>query len=492
MDPLYTSALITLYNQMANLPLAEDAWQPILATILDVFPISQGLLSTRDAATWRVRRLAGAIECPGPTGVPPGEFLELVLQVSAPLYCAGNEPALMPLADRALPLAPYSRLGWPLLSGAVVVGVLLFVFPGPATLTPDGYTFLEIAARQLGWALEINGLRQQDSRRTLLLDINTAISRKVASILDFDTLLQETVLLLQSLLHHHLAAIFLLSGDRHDLELVAVAGRGALGKMTGYRQAVQVGLVGRCFRTVQPVLVNNVQLDRDYLTGDVAETRSELDVPICCEDQVLGVLTLTDTEVGGFAADDLLVAQAVADQVALSIRNARLHAELREQAIRDPLTGLYNRRYFVEKLRRMSPGAAVVIMLDVDGLKEANDVWGHAAGDSLLQAIGQLLHEQLDCGAVLARLGGDEFAVLLPAGQARRAMGWVRALVARANAYNSQRPPFPITFSIGVAARRQDESLAETLRRADRRMYLMKQLRRKDRRPELIARGARA
>jgi diguanylate cyclase (GGDEF)-like protein/PAS domain S-box-containing protein len=95
-------------------------------------------------------------------------------------------------------------------------------------------------------------------------------------------------------------------------------------------------------------------------------------------------------------------------------------ALLREQSVRDHLTGLFNRRYLEETLERELLRAARkqlslgVIMLDVDNLKQFNDTWGHAAGDEILRELGSLLLRQVRGEDIACRYGGDEFILVLP------------------------------------------------------------------------------
>lgn len=152
-----------------------------------------------------------------------------------------------------------------------------------------------------------------------------------------------------------------------------------------------------------------------------------------------------------------------------------LNQRLREEAIRDPLTGLYNRRYLQESLAREAAIALrsgmplLVAMLDVDGFKEVNDHGGHEAGDALLCEIAQLLSSQVRASDLVCRMGGDEFLVVLRSADPPAAI----ALCER------WRASFPaaVTVSIGLAVYRAgEETIEETVRRADAALYEAKRM----------------
>lgn len=109
------------------------------------------------------------------------------------------------------------------------------------------------------------------------------------------------------------------------------------------------------------------------------------------------------------------------EHISLAIANAKLRDELRDQSIRDPLTGLYNRRYFLEAMRRevsiseRRSSSFGLISFDADRFKTFNDNHGHDAGDVVLRAIGAKMTEIMTAGEVCCRFGGEEFAVLVPA-----------------------------------------------------------------------------
>ena len=114
------------------------------------------------------------------------------------------------------------------------------------------------------------------------------------------------------------------------------------------------------------------------------------------------------------------LAQAVAEQVSLSLANIQLRERLQQQSVRDPLTGLYNRRYLEESIQRelgrakREQAPLAVIMLDLDHFKCINDKHGHSAGDKVLVAVSELLKRALRGEDLICRYGGEEFTLIMP------------------------------------------------------------------------------
>jgi diguanylate cyclase (GGDEF)-like protein len=149
-------------------------------------------------------------------------------------------------------------------------------------------------------------------------------------------------------------------------------------------------------------------------------------VPLIAQGQATGLLilaasgtaTLSTTPPSSAANEALAV--SVGEHLGLALTNMRLRGSLRDQSIRDPLTGLFNRRYLEETLEReisrstRSGKPFGLMMLDIDDFKQFNDTFGHAGGDALMRELGGLLHTLTRVEDVACRYGGDEFVVLLP------------------------------------------------------------------------------
>ena len=164
------------------------------------------------------------------------------------------------------------------------------------------------------------------------------------------------------------------------------------------------------------------QCDHVTETGEVGQSDTYSCIPIVAHGDTIGLLHIR------FAApradtvkitDPILFANRCGERISMAIANVRLRDELHDQSIRDPLTSLYNRRYFMDAIRREAmlcdrKGQTFgLISFDVDNFKAFNDNHGHEAGDIVLRTIGARLSEVFDGEDVPSRMGGEEFAVLV-------------------------------------------------------------------------------
>jgi len=205
--------------------------------------------------------------------------------------------------------------------------------------------------------------------------------------------------------------------------------------------------------------------------------------------ETLGVLHISFPHTGR-QLDDLASQQrlgvTVAGQIALSLASLRLRETLRDQSIRDALTGLFNRRFMQESLERETIRARrknhplSLLFLDIDHFKRFNDTFGHDAGDFVLQSIAELLRSFFRGDDVACRCGGEEFAVILPESSSRNAALRADELRAAVKALKLQYKDTrlgPISISVGVAAfPEQCTTPEELLKVADQCLYQSKTL----------------
>ncbi|MER8547071.1 diguanylate cyclase [Mesorhizobium sp. M0684] len=210
-------------------------------------------------------------------------------------------------------------------------------------------------------------------------------------------------------------------------------------------------------------------------------------MPLAAQGETLGILHLCEpnaVDKPEWLAERQQILRGVVDTLALALANLRLRETLRQQSIRDPNTGLYNRRYLEEtssrELRRLERAEQplTLIMLDVDHFKQFNDTFGHEAGDLVLKQVAATLVDHVRESDVVSRYGGEEFALMMPgtslADGADRAEA-LRKAIKQLHVTHRGRTLGTITASFGVAAFPElGASWAEIVNAADRALYQAK------------------
>jgi len=175
----------------------------------------------------------------------------------------------------------------------------------------------------------------------------------------------------------------------------------------------------------KPVLVKDIETDRRFLRKNrpAYQSKSFISAPIKFGDQIVGVLSATDKQPQNkniFTELDLKVLSMIVRQVGVSMEASKLYRDLKFLTITDPLTGIYNFRYFTEALDREINRAKrydrplCILMIDVDNFKTYNDTYGHLEGDILLKELSKTFNENVRGVDVACRYAGDEFVIILP------------------------------------------------------------------------------
>ena len=220
------------------------------------------------------------------------------------------------------------------------------------------------------------------------------------------------------------------------------------------------GITGWVVEQRQPQLVNHAHLDPrvKVVPGTPAdEPEALISVPLVARGTIKGALNvyrLGDEAV--FTEKEFELAQRFGDAAAIALDNAQVRAGLELEAQTDSLTGLYNHRYFHDRLRaelnRISRAhdSIAVLMLDIDDFKRVNDIYGHGTGDQVLVALADILRQTVRGADVVCRLGGEEFGIIMASCDAGDALG-LAARLAEQLAAEEFEPAGRLTLSIGIA-----------------------------------------
>jgi diguanylate cyclase (GGDEF)-like protein len=224
--------------------------------------------------------------------------------------------------------------------------------------------------------------------------------------------------------------------------------------------------------------------------GDIETTEPFLSlcVPMLAQGEPFGVLHLVGppgSDAAGQGPPNLrslrALALTVAEHLSLGLANFKLREKLRAQSVRDPLTGLYNRRYLDECLEREVRRAARkhrsvgLILCDIDHFKQVNDRCGHEAGDAALKQLGRFLEAHVRGEDFICRYGGEEFILILPEASLRDTEQRAEAIRVGVREMRVDFPteiPIRLTMSFGVAeAPALGTSPTQILRSADQALY---------------------
>ena len=220
------------------------------------------------------------------------------------------------------------------------------------------------------------------------------------------------------------------------------------------------GITGWAALHREPVRTNQAHLDprMKVVPGTPPdEPEALITIPLIARDAVKGALNIYRLgEEANFSDEEFELARRFADAAALALDNAQIRARLEYQAQTDSLTGLYNHRYFHERLRAELTRASrardsvAVLMLDIDDFKRVNDVYGHGIGDQVLRDLAELLRAALRGSDVVCRLGGEEFGVIMSSCDASDALNLARRLTDSLSSIEFG-PAGQITTSIGIS-----------------------------------------
>ena len=375
-----------------------------------------------------------------------------------------------------------SAIGVPMVGKEHLLGVIYVESTKKSELMEDDLQTLQTLANQVATSVEKTRLYARSQEHLQAMTMLQSVSHTVTSSLELDKILNNVLQLLKASFGYTYASIYLFDGDVLHM-----------GAQLGYPEdmlireiSISEGVIGRTARIKQTQFIRDVNLDSDFMRASY-DVRSEIAVPLLKEDNVLGVLNV-ESRHEPLTENDVNLLNALAGSVAIAIDNARLHAEVKQMAMTDVISGLANRRSFDELLEVELTRASryhhplSLIILDLDSFKEYNDRWGHPAGDVRLREVANLLRLNVREPDVAARYGGEEFAIILPDTSKPGAVKLAERLrySAEESAPEEGEGSYPVpgyTLSLGVATFPDDAaSIEELLLMADNAELMAKRL----------------
>ncbi len=221
--------------------------------------------------------------------------------------------------------------------------------------------------------------------------------------------------------------------------------------------------------------------DSARIDGTVYQSETFLSVPIQLRGHLLGMINVSDKKEkngNGFTDLDLKILFMIVRQVRIAIENAKLYRELKSLTLIDPLTGIYNYRFFTQSLdyeivrAKRYKRHLTFLMIDIDQFKSYNDTFGRRQGDWLLKSVAKTIKHNIRETDMVCRYAGDEFAVILPETDLAQARMTATKITKNVSTLPARRI---VTVSIGIAQWDLNTNRYELIRRADSHLYKAKQ-----------------
>ncbi len=273
-------------------------------------------------------------------------------------------------------------------------------------------------------------------------------------------------------------------------ELVYSAASGIAEKFLGLRLNIENSLSGECIKARGPLISNDIEID-DRVNKEACRKiglNSMIVMPLIYRDDVVGIMKVLSKEINHFNDEDIKILELMSGLIAAAMYSAMRNeeSELFHKATHDNLTGISNRSIFYDRLRQILAKASRrhesfgIISLDMDGLKDINDHYGHRAGDAAIKELAARISSMLRESDTVSRLGGDEFGIIVLTVTDRED---IRDLIQRIDsevikAFEFEGNKINLRASIGYALFSEDGIEMEVLiEKADKAMYEVKRAR---------------
>lgn len=351
-------------------------------------------------------------------------------------------------------------------------GVIHLYNAGPIQFDERLKTLLLTTAEEIALILENKRLLVELDERIKESLSYYEFSKTLISTNDFDMLLENILWLIHEFLDVPFCSVLLVNEEDETLDVKAIWGYGQ--EHNKMRLPMGEGLTGWAVEHAEAALAKDVSQDSRYMEG-FSWVTSELAVPLIADGKVIGVLDCESNETHQIDEKDLRFLSSVADPIALAIKRALHYTEMSRQLVLDPVTDLYNRRYFDNLIERngeqllLRHGKISVAFISISNLSKINNTYGYLAGDIIVKQVAKMLKNLFPEG-IISRYGLSEFLVLLPGVGEEAMLRMVEELRGLREQWLEKHPDsLPISFSQGYATTDRYDELRNLLHRADSR-----------------------
>lgn len=238
----------------------------------------------------------------------------------------------------------------------------------------------------------------------------------------------------------------------------------------------------KIMRTHKPFVINCKDLTHKQLNSENINAHSIIGVPISLRGRIIGYIVVEHKLWDFFSTEHVEFISAIANPIGIALENNMLYRKIKENAVRDPLLGVYNRKYFFETLGRIIDDDPhkkfAIFMFDIDDFKQCNDKYGHQFGDQVLIEISKIILDNITNKDIFARYGGEEFVVYIDEYTCRESIidkvEDIRIKVSRKKViYKDIQDTVSASFGISFFPE-NGENIEKVINIADKRLYIAK------------------
>jgi diguanylate cyclase (GGDEF)-like protein len=314
------------------------------------------------------------------------------------------------------------------------------------------------------------------------------VGKLLTSSLDLKEILKLIVLKVSQLIQAENWSLLLKDEETGELTFDIVVGMEEK-LITDIRLSPGEGIAGHVLETGEPVILQNVQDDKNFfrrvdeITG--FHTRSVICVPLKTQGKILGVMEIINVkDTSDFQSRYLPILMALSDYAAIAIQNSHHCDRVRRLSVIDEYTGLYNARFLYQYLENRIENDPdhkkqfAVIFVDIDNFKKIVDTYGHISGSQVLKEVGQTMSSCTGKKDILVKYGGDEYVLIFPENNRQQAIASVEKILDRIRETPylvGETTPVHLTASFGIAMYPEDAvTPKDILIKADQILYSVK------------------